>query len=380
MISSGAVSMPFSSTVDEQDQDRAASPEQPVAAEAGSLTVQRWTLDDAHQCNRWDSFVTASPDATVFHLTAWTRAINATFGHKVWLLAALRGETVVGVLPLIETRSLLFGHRIASNAFAVYGGPLAGDARAHAALDEQAIAIFRQTGAKSLEYRNLERRRPDWPAKTESYARFRKPILPTLEENLAALPSKQRNMVRKGMKAGLVATEESGTRLAWSLYAESVRNLGTPVFPHRLFVELKRCYGDNCIVQVVRHEKTALAASLSLIFRDEIHIFYAGGSYAGRPYAANDFLFWSVMEAGRTRDLARYDFGRSKVGSGAYDFKRKWGMEPEPLAYEYQLAPGEEMPDMNPNAGKFARAVELWSHLPLPVANILGPFVSRSLG
>lgn len=329
---------------------------------------------------RWDQAVGARADATMFHLAAWPMAIAETFGHRFWLLAAERDGVIVGLLPLILVRSRLFGTRLASNAFAVYGGPLADDADVHAALDAAAIRLRDETGASLLEYRNLHRLRPDWPAKTDVYARFRKPILDTPDANMKALPSKQRNMIRKGEKAGLEAIEETGVDPAWQLYAESVRNLGTPVFPRSLFVALKRHYGDDCVIQTVRHEGVAIAASLSLVFRDEIHIFYAGGTRAGRAVAANDFLFWSVMEAGRRRGLASYDLGRSKVGTGAYDFKLKWGIEPEPLAYEFQLAPGAAMPDMNPNSPKYTRFVELWQRLPLPVANFIGPLLSRSLG
>lgn len=337
------------------------------------------TLDPAALA-RWDAAVAAHPDATMFHLSAWPLAIRDTFGHHFWLLTAERGDQIVGLLPLILVRSALFGARLASNAFAVYGGPLTDDAEAATALDQEAVRLMAETGAKTLEYRNRAAQRPDWPAKRETYARFVMPIAPTLEANMKALPSKQRNMVRKGEKAGLCAIDQTEVDRAWRLYAESVRNLGTPAFPKRLFAALKRRYGDDCLIQTVERDGVAYAASLSLIFRDEIHIYYAGGSRAGRDHAANDFLFWSVLEAGRRRGLKRYDLGRSKAGTGAYDFKVKWGITPEPLHYEYQLAPGESLPDMNPNSPRYARFVAGWRRLPLWLANSAGPLLSRSLG
>ena len=37
------------------------------------------------------------------------------------------------------------------------------------------------------------------------------------------------------------------------------------------------------------------------------------------------------------RGVRVFDYGRSKRGTGSFDFKKNWGFEPAPLAYEYRL-------------------------------------------
>ena len=51
-----------------------------------------------------------------------------------------------------------------------------------------------------------------------------------------AIPRKQRAMVRKGIKAGLVGEVDDDIEHLYRAYSESVRNLGTPVFPKAHFV------------------------------------------------------------------------------------------------------------------------------------------------
>ncbi len=80
------------------------------------------------------------------------------------------------------------------------------------------------------------------------------------------------------------------------------------------------------------------------------------------------------------RGIKVFDYGRSKRGTGSFDFKKNWGFEPTPLIYEYRLAEGAEMPDVNPNNPKYKLMTEVWGRLPLWLANRLGPVIARSLG
>jgi hypothetical protein len=74
-----------------------------------------------------------------------------------------------------------------------------------------------------------------------------------------------------------------------------------------------------------------------------------------------------------------FDFGRSKTGSGQAAWKKSFGFDPEPLTYHSWSASGERR-DINPISAQYQRRVDLWKKLPLPVANLLGPLISRGLG
>lgn len=347
------------------------------------VAVRAIDLGDPAERSRWDGFVRDHPDGTPFHLTAWGRAIAAGCGQRPHYLAAEAGGALVGVLPLIHTRSPVFGQSLVSNAFAVYGGPLAGDDATHAALDDAAWALAQSLGLAALEYRNRRRLRPGWAAKLDQYATFRRPLSADGDANLKAIPRKQRAEVRKSLDFGLdvrIAADSRAVDEQFAVYAESVRNLGTPVFPKRLFAALLETYGDEADVLTVSKDGTPLASVLSLYFRGEVLPYYGGGTAGARALRANDHMYWMLMEHARQRGCTLFDFGRSKTGTGPYAFKKNWGFEPEPLAYEFRLAPGAALPEVNPLNPKYRLMVETWKRLPLPVANAVGPLIARGIG
>ncbi|HEY9549458.1 MAG TPA: FemAB family XrtA/PEP-CTERM system-associated protein, partial [Kiloniellaceae bacterium] len=282
----------------------------------------------------WDRFVESRPDATFFHRSGWKTVIEESFGHKCHYLAARQGGKLVGVLPLTQVRGRLFGHSLISTAFCVYGGPLAATPAALAALDDAALALAGDLGVDRIEYRLRQPRHPDWPCNRETYVTFRREIGPDVEKAMLAIPRKQRAMVRKGIKEGLAGELDVDVRRLYPLYAESVRNLGTPVLGRRYFECLRSEFRDASEVMTVVKDGRPLASVLSFLFRDEVLPYYGGGRRAARELAANDFMYWAVMHRACESGLRVFDFGRSKVGTGSYAFKKHWGFEPEPLHYE----------------------------------------------
>lgn len=329
----------------------------------------------------WDAFVEATPQATFFHRYAW-RTINATvFGHRPHYLLAERAGRIEGVLPLVEVKSRLFGHALVSTPFCVYGGIVATSEAARMTLDAEAQRLAAELGVGHLEYRDRDTpAHSDWPG-TELYVTFRKPIDPEVEKNLLAIPRKQRAMVRKGIKNGLVAEAEAGVDGFFRVYADNVRRHGTPALPKRYFAALREAFGRDCEVLLVRTKSGRVVSGvLSFRFRDEILPYYAGDTVEARALAANDFKYWELMRRACEQGIRVFDYGRSKVGTGPYDFKRNWGFEPQPLNYRYKLVRAQRLPENNPNNPKYRLFIRAWQRLPLPVANFLGPYVVRNLG
>jgi hypothetical protein len=88
-------------------------------------------------------------------------------------------------------------------------------------------------------------------------------------------------------------------------------------------------------------------------------------------------MYWKLLCYSAEQGYRVFDFGRSKKGTGAYDFKRHWGFEPTPLAYQYHLVAQRAIPEANPLNPKLALPVAIWKHLPLPVSQWLGPKLVR---
>lgn len=345
---------------------------------AKSMVVVKEYGDQDQQ--RWDDFVSQCPDASFFHLSGWKKIIEGVFHHKTVYLLAERHGTIVGVLPLAQVRSRVFGHSLVSLPFCVYGGCAVIDPTALPVLHKAAIDLAGQLGVDHLELRNLEDREPTW-AKQDLYVTFRKELLPDVDANMLAIPRKQRAMVRKGIKAGLRSEIDDSIDRFFSLYADNVHRHGTPPFPRQYFAELKRVFGSRCEVQtVVDSSGRPVSGVLSFYFKDEVLPYYAGDTTAARDLAANDFKYWSLMQRACERGCRVFDYGRSKRGTGSFDFKSNWGFEPRPLRYEYKLIRGARVPENNPLNPKYRLFIEAWRRLPRPVVNWLGPRIVRNLG
>ncbi len=348
----------------------------PPSSTAGILVRPYTDADRA----AWEAFVEICPSATFFHRIGWREVLTEVFAHTPHYLLALRGTTLVGVLPLAQVKSRLFGHALTSLPFAVYGGVASEDAEAVRALHGAAVQRARDLGVSHLELRNRNVREADWP-RQDLYVTFRKAIVADDEANLLAIPRKQRAMVRKAIARHLVAEVDESVDRFFEVYADNQQRHGTPPHAKRYFQTLRRVFGDACEVQTVLDPQGKPVSSvLSFYFRDEVLPYYAGDLPAARDLAANDFKYWTLMSRAAARGCRVFDYGRSKLNTGSYSFKKNWGFEPAPLAYEFQLFGRDTVPQNNPSNPKYRAFIALWKRLPRPLANALGPYIVRSLG
>lgn len=344
-----------------------------------AVRVRDFTSSDK---DTWDQFVQSHADGSFFHLSSWKQVIEEGTGNMCPYLLAEENDTLVGVLPLSLRNSLLFGKALISNMFAVYGGGLAASSAVLAELEKEA---WKRTYAPSFESRDITnltgKVAPSWTIPDPKSATFIKELASNAEELLLAIPRKQRAVVRKSLKNGLTCSWDRDLDSFFALYAESVRNLGTPVFPRKYFAKLLEEFGDAVEIQVIRtQEGRGVASLMSFYFGDTVLPYYAGGSPEARKYGAHDYMYYQLMIRAVEKGYKHYDFGRSKIDSGPYKFKKNWGFEPTPLYYRTRVADGHAVPDINPASKKYELMVSMWKKLPLPVANFLGPFLSRHLG
>jgi FemAB-related protein (PEP-CTERM system-associated) len=327
----------------------------------------------------WDAFVRSTPGGSPFHLLAWKRAVERTFGHRAHYLMALRGGGVEGVLPLFEVRGLLGGRGLVSVPYGVYGGVCAASPAAGSALVEAARDLARRTGAGYVELRHRAGQQLDLPAKA-LYVTFSRPISSSEEANLNDIPRKQRRMTRQGLKHGLRA--EFGLRHLdrfWSIYAHSVQALGSPVFPRRLFHHIAHEFGKDCELLTIWKDDVPVSGVLTLFFEEQVLPYYGGALRDALPLAVNDFMYWELLCHAAKAGYRTFDFGRSREGTGAYHFKRHWGFDPTPLPYQYVLLGDSRMPDLSPSNPKMRLAVNTWKRLPLPLTKVIGPRLTRYL-
>lgn len=342
-------------------------------------------LGEAQECRRIGAFLAEHPQATPFHRPEWLLAVARGTGNPALALVAEQGSQLTAYLPLTDTHSPLFGRMLASSGFAVGGGLLLAETgesdTAFAAVEE--LAARRSCTTIELRGGVLPAERTGWSLRGDAHCGFVAQLAEDDEGLLLAIPRKQRAEVRKGLDAGLeiaVGSAEVDRRAHYRVYAESVRNLGTPVFPRALFDAVLDAFGDDADILTIRHEGRAVASVLSLYHRGAVLPYWGGGTYDARRLRANDRMYFELMRHARRRGCDRFDFGRSKTGSGPYHFKRNWGFTPEPLTYAVWTAPGAPVRDANPNSTGNSALAAMWRRLPLAIANRLGPAIARGLG
>jgi FemAB-related protein (PEP-CTERM system-associated) len=349
-----------------------------MAAPIAPLAVTTAGPDDA----RLQAFVRSHPRATFFHLPEWTAAVERGTGQKGHYLIAEQGGAVRGVLPLTEIRSLLFGNALVSAGFATGGGILAEDERVAGALANAAWELADRLGCTSAELRGGPV--PEgWQATAGIYANFERTLPDDAEGLLASIPKRQRAEIRRAQ--GFPLESSSGTDRRhrdahYRVYAESVRNLGTPVFPRALFDAMLDAFGDKARIDLVWKDGRPLASMLSFIFGDRCSPYWGGGTREARQWRANDLVYYETLRRGLEAGCTHADFGRSKIGSGPWARKRIWGFEETELTYAVRTADGAAPRAVNPDDPKYRLKVAAWQKLPLWAANRLGPLIARGLG
>ena len=355
---------------------------------AGRFQVRKAGADDFEAQDR---FVLAHGEGTVFHRPHWGRAVALQFGHPQEDLLAFDGDQLVGLLPLSLCRGLGGGCALISVPYGVYGGGLEIQAGAVAALQCAALEEAQGRGLARLELRNRETLSdPDVPQEgnavspltSELYCGFRHELPATADQVLNTIPKKARADVRRARnRLGLVLDEGP-----WylpdlvTLFQANKQALGSPALPLSWFERLLDGLQPGVKIHVVRQGSQILSAVMSFIYRDELHAYYSGTlPGADREFKASSFMYCALQEWAIERGIKVFDFGRSRRGSGAADFKRRQGFEARDLPYAYFLVKDKGLPSMNPSNPKTAPLRKLWTQLPAGVAVRMGGLASRFL-
>jgi serine/alanine adding enzyme len=342
-----------------------------------TIQVQAMQASDAAD---WDDFVQASPNASLYHLSAWQQVCAEAFGHYCPYLIARQGQAIVGVLPLVQLNSWLFGNFLVSMPFFNYGGVLCNSEPARDALLAAAVALARERGSTHLELRDWSAL-PGWPERTDKITM--KLDLPSSAKLLwQALGSKLRAQIKKAQSHGFTF-ETGGIELLddfYNVFAHNMRDLGTPVYD-RLFFRVLIEAGVGSPKVVVGRDSRGAPVSVALLLRHkcEMEIPWASTLRRVNRQSANMALYWHVLSYACEEQCERFDFGRCTEGSATHRFKKQWGAQPVQLRWHYWMSEGGEPPRLNPDNPKFRLAVAVWKRLPVWLTRLIGPPVVKYL-
>jgi FemAB-related protein (PEP-CTERM system-associated) len=329
----------------------------------------------------WDAYVEASPNAGNYHRWVWKQVIETTYGHQAYYLMASENGALLGILPLFLIRSRLFGHSLVSMPFFSYGGVLANSAEARHHLLAEAVELGRNLGVRHIELRQGS----DSLGETGWYDTTAKVTMlvslpASVEEHWTRISARLRKRIRYASKHGLTSQWGGGEAvdLFYPIFASNMRNLGTPVYPRNWFENMCQ-YAPEIRILSVWDEGRPVAAAFVTPFRGVLELPWAASLPESRERFSPLLLYWNLLEWAIENGYRCVDLGRCTPGSGNHQFKRHWICEEKPLHWYHWLASGERLPEMHAENPRYRLAVRVWQHLPLGVANWLGPRVVRSI-
>jgi FemAB-related protein (PEP-CTERM system-associated) len=343
-----------------------------------TFSVSHESIDEA----RWDDYANRAAGSTLYHLYGWRLVIERTFGHRCFYLHAVDdSQALVGVLPLVQLHSRMFGNMLVSLPFFNYGGICAESDAVRSALLESAIGLATERRADFVEIRHEDdhqRWQAGLPRKTSKVS-MRLELPDSAGDLWKALGSKLRSQVQRPRKEGMTAVVGGDELLDdfYDVFSSNMRDLGTPVYPKSFFRNILRQFPDRTWIAAVYNGKVAAASGFLAGFKDRIEIPWASSRREFNRFSPNMLLYWTCLELACTRGYRVFDFGRSTLDESTYRFKAQWGARPHPLYWYYWLPDGRQMPQVNPANPKYRAAIAVWQRLPVGLTRLIGPGIVK---
>jgi FemAB-related protein (PEP-CTERM system-associated) len=201
---------------------------------------------------------------------------------------------------------------------------------------------------------------------------------PALSKQLGA---KLRSQIKRGGRENLELVW-GGSELIpdfYKVFAPAMHALGTPVYPQRFFEIVYAALREVSEILIVRMGGEPHAVAFLVNHGKCMEVPWAVASPEAKRASVNMRMYWELLSHTIKKGVAAFDFGRSTVDSGTYQFKEQWGAVPHQLHWHYWLPTGSPVPKLNQSNPKYALAAKLWRRMPLWCANSLGPYIIRNL-
>lgn len=328
----------------------------------------------------WQRFTESHSECDHYHRWGWKQVIENSFGWRTFYLMAEEESGITGILPLVWQKSRLFGSFLISLPYLNGGGLVTETQEAKDALVREAIALARKLGVDHLELRHRRDHNLGLPSKTNKLAVVNE-VHSDEEKMWSSLGHKVRTDIRKARKSELTA-EFRGEEVLddyYEVFAENMRNLGTPVYSRKFFLEMLRAFPSETFICIVRYHGSPVAVSFLMGYRETVEAGWSASRYRYLSIKPNMFLYWKILCFAGERGFHLFDFGRSTIDSGTHRFKMQWGGKEIPLQWDYWVRNGGEFPQLNPQNPRYRLAIGIWQRMPVGLTKLMGPRIARCL-
>jgi len=329
---------------------------------------------------KWQEYLRSLKCPAFYHDYRWKYVIERSSGRKPFYLMAIQGDKVCGLFPLFLSKNCIMGSSLISLPFLNYGGLLADQPEAAAALLKEAQEILKRNTAFRIELRHLEHS-DQVPFTLDHKVTFWLDLLLTADEQWKAVDPKIRNQVRKAEKSGLTVRSGKDDLLNefYQVFCRNMRDLGTPVLGKDFFENILEYFQAEAHIFVIEHKRKPIAAAFTLVHNQVMEIPWASSIRSFNALCPSMLLYWQVIKSAISMGCHRFDFGRCSKGSGTYNFKKQWGAKAQQLYWQYWAPNGSDLPAVSAASGRLGLVVKIWQRLPLWVTNKVGPWIARTL-
>lgn len=328
----------------------------------------------------WDAYVKDSAHGLPMHLSGWRDVMSKTYGYETHYLMATEGEKVVGVLPLFIVRSFLVG----SSAMTMPGGLCADNAEVAQALIVRGREIARQARIKKLVIQDT---RQVWPGDLYTTTNHEYWVVDTrIDAEIVwnRLHRETRRQIRLARRNGLtVEIDRTGERMGefHHVLSRFVHKAGAPVFGQSFLEHVIETFRGRFSIAVVYKEKRPLGAYFQLLMGNTVYGIWGATLHEYLKMGAAYLAYWEILYNTAINGYHFWDMGRSPAKSNSSQFKSQWGGATRPVYQQVAGVGGQWHTNSIVNRirsdTKFQRFMQVWSKLPFPVVQFLGPKLRR---
>ncbi|HEY6529244.1 MAG TPA: FemAB family XrtA/PEP-CTERM system-associated protein [Cellvibrionaceae bacterium] len=330
----------------------------------------------------WDAYVANVSTANTYHYAVWLQIIKEQFGHEGVIWVAFDEQSrIIGGIPLVLLASPIFGRFGVSVPYFNYGGVLSEYFNVAQELLLTIGALCQQFNLRHIEVRCMqEGLLPNGAclSRKSSLILGLPASQSLLEQQLGAKVRAQYKKAFEHSPRFSVGKKELLDQF-YTVFAQNMRDLGTPVYSKGWFARLLEEPSLNCHIALVHMYGKPVSAGFLIGHGNMLEIPWASTIRQANSWNANMWMYRQILGYAIEQGYHFFDFGRSTIDAGTFKFKRQWGAEPFTHYWYYLLPEGGQMPGLNPDNPKYKLVINIWKKLPVWLTKIIGPAIVANI-
>jgi hypothetical protein len=309
--------------------------------------------------------------------------LEQVYGYRNMTLACQEGESIVGIMPLMEIRSMVMGRRAVSLPFSDICQPLLKDNEA-----SRILLRFLSEEIYNRRWKYIEIRGPIDGEKLYEGERYKRHVLQLHKDKEKLFETfhltRTRQSIKKFYRIGGCVERRSdpeSIRIFMNMNYLTRQKHGIPPQPDSFFrtVQKELISKQMGFVSIAVLHGENLAASVFLHFKNILSYKFSASDEDKLRFHPNHGILWDAIQQGIDLGCTTLDFGRSDMDrEGLITFKRSWGTVESGLQYMNLAAkPPHNLLDNNKIVGRLRPYLE---HAPIGLLKIIGKVLYRHIG